>query len=145
MKNKLFILLTLSFLFFVLTACTEKEEVENEPASAETEEPENPEESEEPVVSEEVEPTGEVVEVTITATNFEFDIKEIKANVGDTILLTLEDGSGGHGIGIDEFNVDVSGGNTVEFVVDESGEFQYYCNLVCGVGHDKMIGTLIVS
>ena len=90
-------------------------------------------------------PAGEVVEVTINATNFEFDVKEIKANVGDTIKLTVINDAGVHGVGFDEFDVDVAGGDTVEFQVTEAGEFDYYCSVLCGVGHDKMSGTLIVS
>ena len=94
---------------------------------------------------EEVKPTGKVVEATITATTFDYDVKEIKANVGDTIKLTVVNDVGTHGVAIDEFGVDVQGGETAEFVATKAGEFDYYCSVMCGVGHDKMMGKLIVK
>ena len=94
---------------------------------------------------EEVKPTGKVVEAKITATTFDYDVKEIKANVGDTIKLTVVNDVGTHGVAIDEFGVDIKGGETAEFVAAKAGEFDYYCSVMCGVGHDKMLGKLIVK
>lgn len=93
----------------------------------------------------EVKPTGNVVDVSISAKNFEFDVKEIKANVGDTVKLTVVNDAGSHGIAIDAFNVNVRGGETAEFVVNKTGEFDYYCSIMCGTGHDTMQGKLIVK
>ena len=104
-----------------------------------------PETPAEETSSEKIEPTGNVVEVTVNATNFEFDKKEIKAKAGDTIKLTVVNETGAHGLAIDEFKQDVKGGETVEFVADQKGEFEYYCSLMCGTGHDSMVGKLIVD
>jgi nitrite reductase (NO-forming) len=61
---------------------------------------------------------------------------ELKANLGDTVKLTLLSGEGAaHNFYLDEFGVqstDVSGqGNSisVEFTVDKEGTFSYYCNI----------------
>jgi heme/copper-type cytochrome/quinol oxidase subunit 2 len=143
MKKKMLGLLFASLTIIALSACSDKE-VTNEPADVPKTE-ETAEETPKEETSEKVKPTGKVVEATINAKSFDFDLKEIKANVGDTVKLTLVNVDGAHGVGIDQFKVDVKGGNTVEFVVDKAGEFQYYCNLMCGVGHDKMIGNLIVQ
>jgi cytochrome c oxidase subunit 2 len=92
-----------------------------------------------------VKPTGKTVEVTVTAKSFDFDVKEIKAHVGDNIKIHLVNADGAHGFAIDEYGVDIKGGETAEFMATKKGEFQYYCSLMCGVGHDKMIGKLTVE
>ena len=76
---------------------------------------------------------------------------DLKANVGETVKVTLFSGEGaGHNFYLDEFGVksaDVSGqGNSVsvEFVVDKDGTFSYYCNIP---GHRQagMEGKLIAG
>ncbi|MFC4411710.1 hypothetical protein ACFOZY_15060 [Chungangia koreensis] len=142
MKKKLLSAIFLSFSLVALAACG-SDDTAKEPATEDTDTV-HPE-TEKVQKEETVEPTGNVVEVTIHATNFEFDKKEIKANVGDTIKLTVVNDSGAHGVGIDGYDVEVTGGETVEFVADKAGEFEYYCSVMCGTGHDSMTGTLIVS
>lgn len=142
MKKKLLSIGSIALLSVALVACNgEKEEVA-EPVVVQT----NPEvETPAPVEKTEVVPTGKVVEVTIGATNFEFDTKEIKANVGDTVKVTLKNASGLHGVNFDGIGKEVKNGETIEFVVTEAGEFAFNCSIPCGVGHDKMTGKLIVS
>lgn len=76
---------------------------------------------------------------------------DLKANVGDTISLTLISGDGvAHNFYLDELNVksaDVSeqgSSITVEFAVDKEGTFAYYCNIP---GHRQigMEGKLIAG
>jgi cytochrome c oxidase subunit 2 len=141
MKIKVFGLLFSSLLAFTLVGCGSNDKETSEPVK----ENKQTEQTSDKEKTTEVTPTGNVVDVTITAKNFEFDLKEIKANVGDTVKLTVVNANGGHAVGIDAFDVNVLGGNTVEFVVTEKGTFQYYCAVMCGVGHDKMVGNLIVS
>jgi cytochrome c oxidase subunit 2 len=93
----------------------------------------------------EVTPTGKTVEVTVNAKNFDFDVKEIKAHLGDKVKITLKNDDGAHGFAIDDFGVDIKGGETAEFLVDKKGTFDYYCSLMCGVGHDQMKGKLVVE
>ncbi|WP_075618748.1 cupredoxin domain-containing protein [Paenisporosarcina indica] len=92
-----------------------------------------------------IEPTGNVVEVVIKGTNFDFDTKEVKVKAGDTVKLTYENENGAHGVAIDEFGVDIKGGESTEFVVDQKGEFEFYCSLLCGTGHDIMVGSFIAE
>lgn len=89
--------------------------------------------------------TGNVVEVTLTASNFQFDKTEVQAKAGDTVRFTLANEAGHHGVGLDEFDMNLKAGETFEFVVNETGEFEFYCNIPCGAGHDTMIGKLIVT
>lgn len=89
--------------------------------------------------------TGEVKEFTIDATNFEFDIKEMKVNKGDTVKVTLKNSEGFHAVKFAGYNKEVEGDKTITFVADKTGEFEYSCSIFCGVGHDDMLGKLIVQ
>jgi cytochrome c oxidase subunit 2 len=91
------------------------------------------------------EPTGKVVEITLEGSNFKFDKEEIKANVGDTVKITYKNKVGGHAVEFGDFDVKVNAGETKEFVVTKAGSFEYHCAIMCGVGHDKMVGELVVS
>ncbi len=141
------LLLTL-LMVFTLAACSSNEKTDQtskndgnneQPAAAPA-----PVDSKEPDTKE-VTPTGNVVEVTINAKNFEFDVKEIKAKVGDTVKIHFVNTEGGHGLALDKYNVDAKDGDTVEFMAAEAGEFAYYCSIMCGHGHDLMEGKLIVE
>jgi len=88
---------------------------------------------------------GETKEITLTATNFQFDQQEIKAKVGDTLKLTLKNDSGNHGVKIDGLDVDLKNGETAEIVLDKAGTYDFYCSIMCGAGHDNMTGQLIVE
>ncbi|MEN9328543.1 MAG: hypothetical protein RI947_1351 [Candidatus Parcubacteria bacterium] len=90
-----------------------------------------------------------VKEFTVTGSNFSFDTKEIKVKKGDTVKVTFKNADGMHDFIIDEFNVktkQIKGGEeeTVEFVADQTGTFEYYCS----VGQHRqngMVGKLIVQ
>jgi len=142
MQKKVIAMLMVAFIVIGLVACGSTDEKETAKETTTTPTMETPAED---TTSEKVEPTGNVVEVTVNMTNFEFDKKEIKAKAGDTIKLTVVNEVGSHGLAIDEFGQDVKGGETVEFVADQKGEFEYHCSLMCGTGHDSMNGKLIVE
>lgn len=89
--------------------------------------------------------SGEVKEFTIDATNFEFDLKEIKVGKGDTVKVTLKNSEGMHAVKFDGYNKEVKGDETIEFVANKTGEFEYICSIFCGAGHDDMVGKLIVE
>lgn len=76
---------------------------------------------------------------------------ELKANVGDTVKITLASGEGAaHNLYLDEFGVqsaDVVGqGNTIsfEFFVDKEGTFTYYC-AIAGHRQAGMEGKFIAG
>lgn len=136
MQKKFLGMIIVLFMLFSLAACNSKENGNNDP---------DPSDAPAETVSKEVKPTGNVVEVTVNARNFEFDVKEIKAKVGDTVKIHFVNVDGGHGFGLDEYKVKAVDGDTVEFMVTEKGEFPYYCSIMCGHGHDLMEGTLFVQ
>lgn len=88
---------------------------------------------------------GAVQEVTINASNWKFDVTEIKAKVGDTIKLTLKNADGVHGIAIEDLGVKIKNEETVEIKLDKAGTFEYHCSIQCGQGHDNMTGLIVVE
>lgn len=88
---------------------------------------------------------GEVVEVTIKATNWEFEPNEITVKKGTKIVLTLENVEGIHAVAIPGFGVNVQAGEPVELIANETGEFPFACSILCGKGHSKMLGKIVVT
>lgn len=88
---------------------------------------------------------GTTQEITVHAKNFEFDKKEIKLHVGDTVKLTLENTDGVHGLEVPDFNVNIKNGETATFTVDKAGTYDFNCSVQCGSGHDNMVGQIIVE
>jgi cytochrome c oxidase subunit 2 len=89
--------------------------------------------------------TGATKSITIEASNFKFDQPEIKVNKGDTVSITLKNTQGNHGIKLKGYDQEIKGDQTVTFVADKAGEFEFYCSIMCGGGHAEMTGKLIVQ
>jgi len=92
---------------------------------------------------------GDVKEITVTGANFKFNPATITVKKGEKVRLTFKSEGGLHDFVIDELNVqtkmiDTGLSDTVEFVADEAGTYEYYCS----VGNHKqmgMVGKLIVQ
>jgi|SRR3989344_352143 len=88
-------------------------------------------------------------ELNIEANNFSFSTRAISVNKGDTIKINFKDNVGMHNFRLDEFGVatkvlKAGESETITFVADKIGEFEYYCS----VGTHRamgMIGKLIVN
>lgn len=86
---------------------------------------------------------------TVTASNFSYDVPEIRVKQGDTVAITFINSEGFHDFNLDEFNVktqQLQAGQeeTVSFMADKVGTFEYYCS----VGQHRangMVGKLIVE
>jgi cytochrome c oxidase subunit II len=89
--------------------------------------------------------TGKVVEIKVTAKDFEYNKKEIHVKKGDTVKITLQSDDGGHGLAIPKYNVNIQGNGSAEFTADKTGTFPYFCSIMCGAGHAKMTGKLVVE
>jgi len=93
--------------------------------------------------------TSSVKEFTVDGTNFAFNPSEIKVKKGDTVKIVFKDDDGQHNLVIDGYNVSTNligpgSQDTIEFVADTVGEFEYYCS----VGSHRalgMSGKLIVE
>ena len=92
---------------------------------------------------------SDVQHFNLTGKNFEFSQKEIRVKKGDKIKITFSSTDGFHEWVVDEFNAKTTRVNTgeetsVEFTVDQTGTFEYYCS----VGKHRelgMVGQLIVE
>jgi cytochrome c oxidase subunit 2 len=84
-------------------------------------------------------------EIKVTAKNFEFVPGEIHVNKGDQVKLTFENKEGAHGLSIPDYKIDLKQPGSAEFVADRAGTFPIVCSVVCGAGHAKMAGKLIVD
>ncbi len=87
--------------------------------------------------------------VNVTGSNFAFNPKTITVNKGETVRIVFTSENGFHDFVLDQFGIRTevlnSGGtDTVEFVADQTGTFEYYCS----VGSHRamgMVGNLIVQ
>jgi plastocyanin len=94
-------------------------------------------------------PKAAVKEFTFNASNYKYDLKEIKVNKGDTVKIILKNNEGMHDWKVDEFDaatevIQTGETDTVEFVADKTGSFEFYCS----VGQHRangMKGMLIVQ
>lgn len=141
MNRKLYLVLTITALAFVLTlsACGKNNNTANNGNSG-------------TATSSPTSNTGgtnaggtKEKEITLTAKNFEFDQPDIKLNVGDTVKLTLKNEQGNHGLAIPGLKVDIKNGETATFTVDKAGTYDYECSIQCGSGHKNMVGKITVS
>lgn len=126
MQKKIIYFLTLTALVLALSACGGKnnnaESGSNASAPAET-------------------PSQEV---TIKASNWEFDQAEYAIPKDTPVKLILENLSGAHGIEIIGEDIKIRGNNS-EIVTLPAGTYEFKCNIMCGTGHGKMVAKLVVS
>lgn len=85
-------------------------------------------------------------QVTLKATNYQFDQKEYKVKKGQPVTITLDNSQGVHGAAIAEFDVKVDNNKkTVTFTPDKAGSYPIICSIMCGTGHAGMKSTLVVE
>ncbi len=105
--------------------------------------PDVAQEKKEPMV---VENTGEV---QLNASNFTFKVDEIKAKVGEDLVIMVTNDSGTHDFVIDELKIStgiIPEGETVEVIIptDKPGTYEYYCS----IGKHRelgMKGTIVIE
>ncbi|HEY4482716.1 MAG TPA: cupredoxin domain-containing protein [Candidatus Paceibacterota bacterium] len=94
-------------------------------------------------------PVSGVKEFTVTGSNFAFSPSTITVNKGDTVKIIFNNDDGTHDWKVDKLGVatkklGTGESETVEFVADKAGTFEYYCS----VGQHRamgMKGTLVVK
>lgn len=96
-------------------------------------------------------PTSEVKAFEVEGKPFEFSVKEIRVKEGDTVRITFKNNEGTHDFTVDEFNartkqIQAGESDTVEFVANKKGTFEYYCSVGNGFHRQQgMVGKLIVE
>lgn len=88
---------------------------------------------------------GGTQDIKVTATNFQFQPAEIKVKKGDKVKITLVNKEGAHGLEIPDFKVNLQKDGSAEFTADKAGEHEFHCSVMCGAGHDNMVGKIIVE
>ncbi len=94
--------------------------------------------------------SGPVKEFSIEAYQFGFEPSTITIKKGERVKLTFSSKDVEHGVSLPDFEKvtrKFGKGQTqsVEFVADKSGTFDYMCNVYCGNGHPTMRGQIIVT
>jgi rubrerythrin len=88
-------------------------------------------------------------EVTITVEKCEFTPREIKVNKGETIVLKIiaKDAPAGFRCINFQLNEYISPGKDfeVQFLADTAGEFEFFSNVPCALGNEKMKGKFIIE
>lgn len=96
--------------------------------------------------SAQVEPSADGVKtITIRATKYAFDVREIRVKQGDTVEIRLENEKGYHTVKVEGYNLEAKHNRPVAFVATDKGEFAFRCGVMCGSGHSDMTGVLIVE
>ena len=87
--------------------------------------------------------------VKITAKRFEYSPHEVvlKKGVPTILQLTTEDRSHGFNIPAMNLRADIVPGKITELKLTprETGEFDFFCDIFCGSGHEGMSGKLAVT
>jgi heme/copper-type cytochrome/quinol oxidase subunit 2 len=94
--------------------------------------------------------SGAVTVVMRTVPNGNVAPAVIRVHRGDIVRLLITSEDVAHGFRIEALGVEVvpvraGKYQVVEFVADQSGTFEYICNLTCGPSHDEIKGLLIVE
>jgi len=88
-------------------------------------------------------------EIQMTAKKYEFNPSVITVTKGERVKLIITATDRDHGFKLDAFRINqrLKKGEptTVEFTADRAGEFPFQCSVVCGMGHHKMKGKLVVQ
>ncbi|MBR9689406.1 MAG: hypothetical protein GOV01_00715 [Candidatus Altiarchaeota archaeon] len=92
---------------------------------------------------------GELKEFYVQGYQWGFNPDTIEVNKGDRVRIIGTSNDVKHSFDLSEFGVDldleVGKNNTIEFVANKAGTFQFYCDVFCGRGHSSMTGRLVVN
>lgn len=87
--------------------------------------------------------------IEVTARKYEFNPAVIRVKQGDHVRLVITATDRTHGFKLADYNIDQrldkGVAATVEFTADRAGTFPFECSVVCGLGHHRMKGQLIVA
>jgi len=84
------------------------------------------------------------------AKQFEYIPSMLNATKGEHLVIHIKSLDVPHGFEIKEFGIrnhviPVGEYTTIEFTVDKTGTFTFYCTVFCGVGHSDHYGFLVVT
>jgi cytochrome c oxidase subunit 2 len=101
-----------------------------------------------PIISENLEQTSPVREITVKARRYAFNPARIEVNQGDIVKITLIAEDVPHSFTIDEYRISKRASPersvTFEFCADKPGRFVFYCSLTADQRCREMRGELLV-
>lgn len=87
--------------------------------------------------------------IEVTAKKYEFTPRVITVKQGDHVKLVITATDHDHGFALAQFGIEArlpkGVPTTVEFTADKAGSFPFKCSVMCGIGHGRMKGTLVVQ
>lgn len=87
--------------------------------------------------------------ITLTVKKFEYSPAEITVKKGEPVVIEVSSQDVKHGFSLPDFGIrtDIKPGSIsrISFTPDKAGRFAFVCDVFCGVGHEDMSGTLIVT
>jgi cytochrome c oxidase subunit II len=87
--------------------------------------------------------------IKISAKRFEYSPQEITLKKGTPVILQLTTEDRSHGFNIPSMNLraDIMPGKVTELKVtpQKAGEFDFFCDIFCGSGHEGMNGKIKVT
>ncbi|RAP77349.1 cupredoxin domain-containing protein [Paenibacillus montanisoli] len=94
-----------------------------------------------------VEETGTAASanIVIKAKRYEFDQPVYKIKKGEPTQITLENEDGVHNIEVPDLDLTVNSGKPKVVTINDAGEYEFHCDILCGSGHSKMIGKIVVE
>lgn len=96
-----------------------------------------------------VKAAGEAVEIKMTARKYQFDPDVITVKKGQHVRVIITATDRDHGFKLEAFDINqkLKKGDpaTVEFTPESAGTFPFQCSVLCGLGHRKMKGKLVVE
>ncbi len=91
----------------------------------------------------------EAREIQVRAKKYEFSPNPITVKKGEHVKLVITALDHDHGFKLEAFKINEKlkkgTATTIEFTADQAGTFPFQCSHVCGLGHSKMKGKLVVE
>ena len=91
----------------------------------------------------------EPVQIQVTAHRYGFEPAAIHVRKGQEVTLAISTSDVQHGFAVKELGIDepIQPGKPalVTFKADKAGEYPVECSIICGPGHDRMQGKIIVE
>ncbi|WP_127532605.1 cupredoxin domain-containing protein [Paenibacillus kobensis] len=91
------------------------------------------------------EPKEATKELTIQASNWEFDQKEYHVKQGEAVKISVASSSGFHGVKINDTSYTIKSNESKILSFDKAGTYEIHCNIACGSGHTRMKAQIIVE
>jgi cytochrome c oxidase subunit II len=94
-------------------------------------------------------PKPEAVHIQVTSHKYAFEPAVIYVKKGQDVTLEISTTDVQHGFAVEELGIDesIQKGKPalVNFKADKAGEYKVKCSIICGPGHDRMQGKIIVE